>query len=172
MDRMRQWAAIGLLVIAGALGGCGARQMYRDEAFDAETPFSRRMSGSQTAVCESVKRALLMQGYVLETQTEPQTLVGTKAFQRDEEMITLRLRTTCLGNNDGTHTVFAAAQEEVSELQPIKQPSGINIGGFGVTVPSGSARIPALVKRETVQDPQFYARFYALVETLIAKLPK
>jgi hypothetical protein len=167
-----RFCVIPVLLVAALVAGCGTQQVHHDETFPAQTPYSRRIAGSAHVVCDSVKRALLNQGYLLEAQTDPATLVGTKAFQRGEDMVTLRLRTTCMDNNDATQTVFAAAQEEVSELQTLKQPAGVSVGGFGVTIPSGSARIPVMVKKETVQDPAFYGRFYRHVEELIGKLRK
>jgi len=161
--------AIG--IVGGMLlVGCGTREVYRDEAFASDTPYSKRFSGAGEIVCDSVKRALLNQGYLLEPQSEPGVLTGTKSFQQDEEMVALRLRTTCLGNRDGTHTVFATAQQEVSELQTLKQPASVSLGtSIGLTLPGGSARIPMTVKRETVQDAEFYQRFYKHVEELITK---
>ena len=113
------------------------------------------------------------QGYSIEPATEPGVLNVTKAFQHDKEMVTLRVQTTCMDNGDGSHTIYASALQEISELQPIKQPLGLTIGPIGgITLPSGSARIPVTVKRETVQDPDFYARLYRHVEQLVDEARK
>lgn len=168
-------ACLLLITLAGSvlMGGCGTREVYRDEAFSADSPFSRRIAGSSAIVCDSVKRALLGQGYALDPEAERGVLTGMKNFQRDETMVNLRLRTTCMANPDGTTMVYATAHEETTELQTLKQPAGVTIGGVvGFTVPSGSARIPITIKKETVQDPQFYARFYKQIEDSIAKPPK
>jgi len=149
------------------LSGCGTPRVYRDEAFRPDTPYSKRINGGEI-VCTSVRRALLNQGYVVEAPTETGVLNVTKAFQHDDEMVTLRVQTTCMDNQDGSHTVYASAQQEISELQPIKQPLGLTIGPVGgITLPSGSARIPVTVKRETVQDPDFYARLYKHIQQLV-----
>lgn len=157
------------LVCSALAVGC-ATHVHHDEAFRPDTPFARRITGEY--VCDSVKRALLSQGYALEPQDGPETLIGTKAFQRDELMVTLRIRTSCLANADGTHTVFASALEEVNELQTLRQPAGVSIAGFGFALPSGSARLPTTIQRETVQDRDFYARFFKHVEDLIAAARK
>lgn len=150
-------------IFCAAVAGC-ATHVYHEEAFRADTPYSKRIAGER--VCDSVKRALLNQGYALEPRDDAETLTATKAFQRDDLMVTLRMRTSCMDNADGTHTVFASALEEVNELQTIKQPAGVTVAGFGFTIPSGSARLPTTIKRETVQDADFYARFFKLVDEL------
>ncbi len=154
------------------LSGCGTRPVYRDETFLPSTPHSKRIRGDEI-VCESVRRALLGQGYVVEQPAESDVLNATKAFQQDEQMVTLRVQTTCMDDGDGFYTVYASAQHEVSELQSIKQPVGLTFGPIGgITLPSGSAKIPVTVKRETVQDPDFYARFYSHVEQLVNEARK
>lgn len=162
-----------VLATNAVLYGCGTPPVYRDEAFRLDTPYSKRIAGSEKIVCGSVRRALLSQGYALESSTEPEILNATKAFQQDEQMVMLRVQTTCMDNGDGSYTVYACAQQETSELQPIKQPLGVTIGTIaGLTIPSGSARIPVTVRRETIQDADFYARLYKLIEQLASQAPR
>lgn len=164
---------LAALASGTVLFGCGTREFYRDEAFRSNTAFSRRINGPGEIVCDSVKRALLDQGYFLEPISESGMLTGSKVFEDDEQIVTLRLQTLCMDNRDGSHTVFASAQQEVSQLQTLKQPAGISIGPIGgITLPTGSAKIPVTVKRETVQDADFYARFYKHIEELAAQARK
>jgi hypothetical protein len=37
------------------------------------------------------------------------------------------------------------------------------------TMPSGSAKILGVVRRETIQDPNFYNHFFALIEQYVAE---
>ena len=158
---LRRCSCIILFLVGSTvLFGCGTPEIYRDETFHLDTQFSRRIKGAGDIVCESVKRALLNQGYHLEDRADPAMVTGTKAFQRDEQTVTLRLQTFCIDNRDGSYTVFASAQQEVSELQEVRQPAGVSVGAFGITVPSGSAKVPVTMERETIQDADFYARLY------------
>jgi hypothetical protein len=156
-----------LIAATIALAGCGTTQeVYRDEEFQPQTPFSANIQRPSKVVCWSVKRAFLSQGYMLERAADSATLTGIKDYPTDKETtVTLRLQTTCAENNDGSSTVFATASRDVSKVQQEKQHRSAGIGWFTVTVPSGSAETLRLIKRETVRDPDFYQRFYNLVKT-------
>lgn len=160
---------VSLYLIAAtiALAGCSTtREVYRDETFQPQTPFSANIQRPSKTVCWSVKRAFLSQGYMLEQSADSATLTGAKNYQLDDDTtVTLRLQTTCAENNDGSSTVFATASRDISKVQKEKQHRSAGIGWATVTVPSGSAESLRLIKRETVQDPKFYQRFYQLVKT-------
>lgn len=156
-----------LLAAAVALAGCGAtKEVHRKEAFEPSTPFSMKIQGHSKIVCWSVKKAFLSQGYMLDRSgADSPTLTGIKDFQVDDETnVSVRLQTSCADNNDGSTTVFAAASREVSEMQREKQHRSAGVGWATITVPSGSAKILRPVSRETIQDADFYQRFYSLVK--------
>jgi uncharacterized protein DUF2242 len=160
---MRQniWHAVAAMMV---LAGCGTKEMYRQEPFRADTPFSTQVQGSGDSVCWAVKRAFLTQGYMLDRSGDSAVLSGSKQSQpEDETNYTLRLQTTCTDNKDGTSTVFATASQEISKLQRVRQSVTAGVSIATVTVPAGSEKVFQVVKRETIQDPTFYRRFYALV---------
>ena len=100
------------LAAAVAAVSCASKHDTRGP-FAESAPFSRTISGSGDAVCWSVKRALLGQGYMLERSSEPGVLTGTRDYQPEEKMnITLRLQTTCADNRNGTSIVFVTAERE------------------------------------------------------------
>ena len=156
-----------LIALTFTLAGCSSkREIYREEVFQPQTQFSATIQRPSKVVCWSVKRAFLSQGYMLDRSADSATLTGAKDYQRDDDTtITLRLQTTCAENNDGSSTVFATASRDISKVQKEKQHRSAGIGWATVTVPSGSAESLRLIKRETVQDKDFYQRFYKLVRT-------
>jgi hypothetical protein len=157
------------LAAAVAAVGCASKHDTRGP-FAGSAPFSRTISGSGDAVCWSVKRALLGQGYMLERSSEPGVLTGTRDYQPEEKLnITLRLQTTCADNRNGTSIVFVTAEREENKLQKMRQTTSAGIGPATVTMPAGSARVLGVVKRETVADPNFYNSFFALVEGFVAQ---
>jgi uncharacterized protein DUF2242 len=159
---------VALLTVA-TVAGCATKQETRGP-FVGSAPFSKTISGSGDAVCWSVKRALLGQGYMLERSSEPGVLTGTRDYQPDKKVnITLRLQTTCADNRNGTSIVFVTADREESKLQKMKQTTSAGIGPATLTMPAGSAKVLGVVRRETIADPSFYNSFFALVQGYVAQ---
>ena len=163
-----------LMLVAAALlaAGCSStKEFHRKETFNSTTPFSAKVNAPSKVVCWSVKRAFLAQGYMLDRSTaEAATLTGIKEFHADDETnVTLRLQSSCADNNDCTSTVYATALKEVNQVQSEKQHRAMGIGWATITVPAGSAKVLRPISRETVNDPEFYQRFYALVSKLAAE---
>ncbi len=159
-----------LLIIAAAVTGCASKHDTRGP-FVGSAPFSKTIPGSGDAVCWSVKRALLSQGYMLERSSgEAGVLTGSRDAQPQEKVnVTLRLQTTCADNRNGTSIIFVTANREVSTLQKMKQSTSAGIGPATITMPAGSAKVLGVVRRETIEDPNFYNSFFALVEGFVAQ---
>ncbi len=158
--------------VAAALitaAGCASRKVDIAEAsISTKAPFSRTFQGSGDTVCWSVKRALLSQGYMLDRPNESSVLTGTRDFQPDPKLnVTYHLQTTCADNRDGSSIVFVTAEREDSRLQKMKQTTSVGVGPATLTMPSGSAQVLGVVRRETVKDPAFYDRFFALVQSYV-----
>ncbi|HYL71798.1 MAG TPA: DUF2242 domain-containing protein [Candidatus Dormibacteraeota bacterium] len=154
--------------VAAALlaSGCAARkhELARD-SISPRAPFSKTFTGSGDAVCWSVKRALLSQGYMLDRSNDNGVLTGTRDFQPNPKLnVSYRLQTTCADNRDGSSIVFVTAEREDSELQKMKQTTSVGVGPATLTMPSGSARVLGTVRRETITDPAFYNTFFTLVQ--------
>ena len=165
MNFVRPLFSMQCLALAGMLAACSSNPIYRDEKFSDNTPFSKRVRGNGEVVCWSVKRAFLTQGYLLERTSDPVIVTGTKDVQSDDKTNeTLRLQATCVDNHDGTSSVFATANYEVSKLQRTPSTVSAGVSLATITVPAGSETSLRLQSRETIKDKSFYDRFYALVE--------
>ena len=137
------------------------------QQFSAAAPFSRTFTGSGDAVCWSVKRALLSQGYMLDRPSDAGVLTGSKDEQPKPKLnVTTRLQTTCADNRNGTSIVFVTATRETNKLQKMKQSTSMGVGPATLTMPSGSAEVLGTVRRETIHDPEFYQRFFAVVREM------
>lgn len=174
MRAVTPWSRVRLLYFLAAvllISGCAStKAVHQKEMFNSVTPFSAKVNQPSKIACWSVKRAFLQQGYMLSSTAESATLTGVKEFQSDDETnVTLRLQTSCADNNDGTSTVYATAMREVSQVQNEKQHRSAGVGWATITVPAGSAKVLRPLSRETVNDPEFYQRFYALVSKLAAE---
>ena len=130
------------------LAGCAHHPPPRQ--FTATAPFSRTFTGSGDAVCWSVKRALLSQGYMLDRPNDAGVLTGSRDEQPKPTLnVTMRLQTTCADNRNGTSIVFVTATREENQLQKMKQTTSMGVGPATLTMPSGSARVLGTVRRET-----------------------
>ena len=138
------------------------------QQFTAAAPFSRTFTGSGDAVCWSVKRALLSQGYMLDRPNDAGVLTGSRDEQPKPKLnVTMRLQTTCADNRNGTSIVFVTATREENQLQKMKQTTSMGVGPATLTMPSGSARVLGTVRRETIKDPDFYGQFFTLVQNYV-----
>jgi hypothetical protein len=164
-------ASILCVAFAFLVGGCGSGppvKLYKNEDFQGTPAFSRVIPLASDVVCRSVKRALLSQGYTMEqtlgNQGSP-LLVGTKNWQPEDDIaVTLKLQVTCVHEGENSSTVFATAVEEAYKLQTVMSSVSAGVSIATVTMPSSSGRALMVVRRETIQDPKFYDRFYGLVQ--------
>lgn len=159
-----RWFILGLLALT--LAGCGKMDMYRGEAFQADTPFSARILAPVDRVKAGIRHALLSQGYLLSVAPQPDMLLGSKEFQGDEERNeVLYFQAAWRDNGDGSTTVYATARQQVSSLETARQSAGISLPTLGgISVPAGSTKFQTKISGETIQDKDFYRRFYRLVE--------
>jgi len=163
-------SGVALMVAATvAAGGCASHKVdIAQQSISAQAPFSRTFQGSGDTVCWGVKRALLSQGYMLDRPNDSGVLTGTRDFQPDPKLnVSYHLQTTCADNRDGSSIVFVTAQREDSQLQKMKQSTSVGVGPATLTMPSGSAQVLGVVRRETVKDPAFYDRFFSLVQSYV-----
>jgi hypothetical protein len=160
-----------VLVAAAAItvAGCASRKVdIAQQSISAQAPFSRTFTGAGDTVCWGVKRALLSQGYMLDRANDSGVLTGTRDFQPDDKLnVSYHLQTTCADNRDGSSIVFVTAEREDSRLQKMKQTTSLGVGPATLTMPSGSAKVLGVVRRETVKDPAFYDRFFSLVQSYV-----
>jgi Uncharacterized protein conserved in bacteria (DUF2242) len=167
----RRAALLSAVLSVTVMAGCAARKhdIARD-SISVKAPFSETFSGPSDAVCWSVKRALLSQGYMLDRSSEAGVLTGTREFQPDPKLnVTVHLQTSCADNRDGTSIVFVTASREESRLQKMKQSTSVGVGPATLTMPSGSAEVLGVVRRETIQDPDFYNSFFSLINGFVAQ---
>lgn len=164
-----------LLTIAAVfgLGGCGGHDVYRGEAFKADSPYLREFSVSAEKACEGARLALLSQGYQL-VHNEPLAMQGSKIFQPDDdENVMIEFNVLCKDRDPGS-IVFVNAVQTKQELKKSSQSTSLSIPSLGsISMPWGKST-ESLVKvgAETVSDPKFYSRFFELVQTYLGQPKK
>jgi len=162
-----------LLLASTALAGCvatvpAAKVSYEPEEFDSTTTHTRVYAATEAQTCEAARRALLSQGYLVNTATA-ELVVARKSFQPEAEVhVEFEVRVVCAreGSGPGSTIAFASALQDRYSLKKTNTSASLGVGVLGsVSVPV-SASNDAMVKvaSETITDPRFYERFFALID--------
>lgn len=158
--------ALGML---GLLSGC-AGQMKRvplQEAFSSTSTYSRMFDASPARTCEAARRALLSQGYIIDTARDD-LVRGQKSFQPDPEShLQMEIRVVCAPESkDGQISLgFVTALQDRYMLKKNNSSASLGVGALGsVSLPFSSSN-DSLVKvgSETITSEVFYDSFFALV---------
>ncbi|MCL1634782.1 DUF2242 domain-containing protein [Luteimonas sp. SX5] len=166
------------LTIASLLAACGMRGAKQEpppsgETFGADDTYSRTYEVSQAAACESARRALLGQGYVI-AKTGADAVEANKNFQPDAETHTqLNVRVTCVPQDDSHAIVFVNAVQDRYALKTTSNSASVGVGMIGsVSLPVGSSGASLVrVASNTVQNVDFYKRFFDRVKYYLPAAP-
>lgn len=147
-------------------------KVYDQERFSADAPFSRTVAAGPEAACDAARRALMSQGYAIHL-VEPLKLSARKFFKPGSGTgVELAINVTCLATREGAAEavvyVVAWQDEFVTKRNPVAASVGVPVVG-SVSMPVAMTE-DALIKVgvETVQDREFYERFFALLVAGIA----
>ncbi len=167
-------AFVVAFVLAG-LAGCSSKKtaIYEHENFDDSGTFSRNYPVTDKASCEAARRALLSQGYII-TSSDPKMISGHKSFQQTgESHLEISFNIVCADDGGSAHhaTMFANALQDRYALKKVNNSASLGVGVLGsVSMPIGSTDDSMVkVASETVSSPQFYDRFFGLVEVFLPK---
>ena len=162
------------LVLTG-LAGCSSQKtaIYEHEHFDDSGTFSRNYPVTDKASCEAARRALLSQGYII-TSNDPTMISGHKSFQQTgESHLEISFNVVCAvdGGTEHHSTMFANALQDRYALKKVNNSASLGVGVLGsVSMPIGSSDDSMVkVASETVSSPQFYERYFTLVEVFLPK---
>ena len=159
-----------LLTLSGLLlAGCASRPTpaYKHESFDSNSPFEYWSTRVPANACELGRRALLSQGYQVE-ETKPESIRGEKLFQPEADYgMRLSISLVCLPSNVGT-VIYANARQTRFALKAGGNSAGLSVAGIGSISLPWTADKDSLVKvgEETIADPDFYKRLFALIDSL------
>ena len=164
---------ITLLLLIFTLTACGTfsskkkDDSYKLEHFTPDSPFEQSFEIGVSAACEAGKRALLSQGYQLET-TQELNIRGEKYFQPAADKVTkLTITLVCLPSSLGS-VIYANALETQFELKSRGTSAGVSVSGMGSVSLPWSADKDTLVKigDVTITETEFYQRLFELIKTL------
>ncbi len=162
-----------LMLVAIGLSGCFARKQDNlvKETFNSDNTYSRSYPVQPGQACESARRALLSQGYVVAKATAD-AVEGTKNFQPNQDSHEqLELRVSCVAHGQDESWVFVSALQDRYALKKSATSASVGVGVLGsVSLPVGSSDDSLVrVASSTVQDGDFYKRFFELMAQYLPK---
>ena len=176
--QIRFRSAVCALVSASVLGlmaGCAAptKIFPSQEKFGSANTYSRLFDASAAQTCEAARRALLSQGYIINTASS-ELVEGRKNFQPDAEAhLRMEIRVVCATDGlavadaaDGKVSLaFVTALQDQYALKKSNNSASLGVGAFGsVSLPfSSSSDSMVRVGSETITSDAFYNRFFELV---------
>ncbi len=165
---MKKTSAVALLLAMLLGAGCGDHPVYRDEAFQEQSPFRRNLTVTAQQACEAAQFAMLSQAYRISLK-EATEIRGQKDFQPDDDVnVTIDLDVICKDVSAGS-IIFANAIQTKYELKKSSKTTSVGIPSVGsLSLPWGkTAENLVKVGGETIADEDYYARFFALVQNIL-----
>lgn len=164
-----------LLCAALLLAGCAAPPLPHhgpQENFASVATYSRLFDAPPAHTCEAARRALLSQGYLIQSAQADQ-VEGTKHFQPDvESHLQIMIRVVCVPEAAGGHVSlgFVTAVQDRFALKKVSNSASLGVGALGsVSLPMAAGH-EAMVKvgSETIAADAFYDSFFDLVRRYLA----
>ncbi|RZJ18463.1 MAG: DUF2242 domain-containing protein [Haliea sp.] len=156
-------------VLVALLAGCatGAKKFPLQEKFNSTQTYSRLFDAPPAQTCEAARRALLSQGYLIQTWREDM-VEGQKSFQPEPESnLQMMVRVVCLpeGPDNKISLGFVTALQDSFALKKSNNSASLGVGAIGsVSLPFTSGN-DAMVKvgSATITADEFYDSFFELV---------
>ena len=182
--RLSSWLSVGSLCGVALLTGCASLPetmpgLERNVAFSpadfGNTDIhTRHVAASQSKTCEAARRALLSQGYLVNTATD-ELVKGRKYFQPTTDVhYDVEMRVVCAteGTKDDRTAAYASALQDRYVIKKINNSASLGVGALGSLSLPVSATDDTLVKvgSETVADPRFYEMFFQLFDRYVPVL--
>lgn len=150
---------------------CSNQAVYTGESFAEDSPYKKRFDGDAVLACESARRSLLGQGYLIES-AGGEGVKGRKASRSEDAQNTfIEVNVVCVSENTGS-TLFASAQVSEYALKKSSSSASVGVSALGsISLPIGqSADSLVKVREETIDDKDFYRRFFTAVGKTMAEM--
>ena len=169
---MKHAPVLLLVTCLGALlSGCGSEAVYIDESFANDSPFKLKVAEPAPVACESARRSLLGQGYLIDT-TSAEQVKGRKAYRRDDSQNTfIEMNVVCVPDRKGS-TLYTNGVLSTYDLKKSGNSASVGISAVGsISLPIGqSADSLVKIAEETIEDKAFYGRFFAAVSLVLTEM--
>lgn len=168
------WPLVSASVLLGACAAPKSPAYQREEFVTDGATYTRSFAASEAQACEAARRALLSQGYVVNS-ANADLVNARKSFQPEADThIEIEFRVTCAPElkGNGKTLLFVSALQDRYALKKSNSSASLGVGVLGsVSVPfTGSDDSLVKVASETVTAAAFYDRYFRLVASYLAPL--
>jgi len=153
------------------LAACSNQAVYTGESFASDSPFKMRSASEVAPACESARRALLGQGYLIESANEEGIKARKATRDEDSQNTFIEMTVVCLPDPKGS-SLFATAVLSRYSLKKSSSAASVGVSALGsISLPIGqSADSLVKVSEETIDDKDFYGRFFAAVSNILEEM--
>ncbi len=169
-------APAGLALLATGLVACSTKNgaKFQPEEFGSTTTHARNYASAPSATCEAARRALLSQGFVINTADAAQ-VKGRKHFQPEKEVhYEIEFTVVCAAEGGGRNSIaFVNALQDRYALKKSPNSASVGVSVIGsLSLPISSSE-DSLVKvaSETITSAPFYDRFFNLLQRYLGAEP-
>lgn len=155
------------------LAGCQLprQPLAPQEHFDSSSTYSRSFGATPSETCEAARRALLSQGYLINTATKD-LVDGRKNFQPAVDThVQMEIRIVCAPETrSGKSTLgFVTAQQDRFSLKKSATAASLGVGAVGSLSLPFAASDDSLVRigSETIAAQEFYERLFQLIDRFL-----
>ena len=165
---------LGLCGLSALLAGCASpvKAFPLQEKFGSTATYSRLFDATPAQTCEAARRALLSQGYIINT-VRADLVEGQKSFQPEPEAhLQMMIRVVCAPEspNGKISLGFVTALQDSYTLKKSNNSASVGVGAIGsLSLPFSSSN-DAMVKvgSQTITSDAFYDSFFDLLKRYLA----
>jgi len=163
-----------MLAFCLVMVACGAKPAkFTQESFSIDSPYKSRLDSNSTIACESARRVLLGDGYIIDTYSK-ENIKGRKAYRSDSDRSTfIEMNVVCV-DEPGSSMVYANGLLSTYDIKRSSGSASVGVSAFGsVSLPFGQS-VDSMVKisDETIRDREFYRRFFNALNIVMARINK
>lgn len=153
------------------VSSCSSQTAYEEEGFAIDSPFRQKVKGKASDVCESARRSLLGQGYLIESASEEDVKARKATKGGDTENTFIEMNIVCLPDAKGT-TLFATGLVTEYDLKKSTSSASVGVSALGsISLPIGqSADSLVKISEVTIESKNFYQRFFEVVSTILEEM--